>query len=201
MAALAAPLSPTPLSLILDHKSLQFVSPKCSFSPLLTSALESPTSHSSRRRSHNLGFPNAVPQKPTKSWRLCATGGIFSLSEAIPDAIPEEIVPTSDDGVSTVISGLLFVAFIGLSVLTIGIVYIAVTDFLQKREREKLRKKRLLRRRKMVRGGKLEPELEPGLGDLGRRWKKAMMIMMQLQQIENILQRFFWVWFRYICFH
>lgn len=120
MVALATPLSPTPLSLILDPKSLRFISPKCSFSPLLTSALESPTTHFSRR-SHNLRFPSAVPEKPTKSWRLCATGGIFSLSEAIPDAIPEEIIPTSDDGVSTVISGLVLVAFVGFSVLTIGV--------------------------------------------------------------------------------
>ncbi|KZV39500.1 hypothetical protein F511_28164 [Dorcoceras hygrometricum] len=122
MAALAASLS------------LQSISPKCSFSPLLASALESTATHSPRRRPHN--FPSAVPQKPTRSWRFPAAGGIFSLSEAIP----EETVPVSDDGVSTVISALLFAAFIGLSVLTVGVIYISVTDFLQKRERDKFEK-------------------------------------------------------------
>ncbi|XP_023532311.1 uncharacterized protein LOC111794502 [Cucurbita pepo subsp. pepo] len=52
----------------------------------------------------------------------------------------QEIASTGDDGVSTIISVLLFVAFIGLSVLTIGVIYIAVTDFLQKREKEKFEK-------------------------------------------------------------
>ncbi|MED6151443.1 hypothetical protein PIB30_082584 [Stylosanthes scabra] len=52
----------------------------------------------------------------------------------------KELVSTNDDGVSTVISALLFVAFIGLSLLTIGVIYLAVTDFLQKRETEKFEK-------------------------------------------------------------
>ncbi|KAG7035392.1 hypothetical protein SDJN02_02188, partial [Cucurbita argyrosperma subsp. argyrosperma] len=52
----------------------------------------------------------------------------------------QEIASTGDDGVSTIISVLLFVAFVGLSVLTIGVIYIAVTDFLQKREKEKFEK-------------------------------------------------------------
>ncbi|XP_073054788.1 uncharacterized protein [Primulina eburnea] len=173
MAALAAPLSPTPLSLILDHKSLQFISPKCSFSPLLTSALESPTNHSSRRRSHNLSFPNAVCQKPNKSWRLCATGGIFSLSEAIPDAIPEEIVPTSGDGVSTVVSGLLFVAFVGLTVLTIGIIYIAVTDFLQKREREKFEKEEAAQKKKNGKRRKIGVRARAGPRGFGQKMKEG----------------------------
>ncbi|XP_022148488.1 uncharacterized protein LOC111017113 [Momordica charantia] len=52
----------------------------------------------------------------------------------------QEITSSGDDGVSTIISALLFVAFIGLSILTIGVIYIAVTDFLQKREKEKFEK-------------------------------------------------------------
>lgn len=31
----------------------------------------------------------------------------------------------------------MFIAFIGLAILTIGVIYIAVTDILQKREKEK----------------------------------------------------------------
>lgn len=70
----------------------------------------------------------------------------------------------SDDGVSSVISALLFVAFIGLSILTLGVhalfrfvpsnsppphsgmafpvqvIYLGVTDFLQKREKDKFDK-------------------------------------------------------------
>lgn len=52
----------------------------------------------------------------------------------------QQIVSTSDEGVSTVISALLFVAFVALTILTIGVIYIAVTDFLQKREKEKFEK-------------------------------------------------------------
>ncbi|KAJ6777763.1 TRANSMEMBRANE PROTEIN [Salix koriyanagi] len=53
----------------------------------------------------------------------------------------QQIVSTSnDDGVGTIISVLLFVAFAALSILTIGIIYLGVTDFLQKRETEKLKK-------------------------------------------------------------
>ena len=82
------------------------------------------------------------------------------LSEANPPAeITEQIVSTaetteqivsstSDDGVSTIISALLFVAFVGLSILTIGVIYIAVTDFLQKREKEKFEKEEVAKKKK-----------------------------------------------------
>ncbi|XP_054813700.1 uncharacterized protein LOC129314321 [Prosopis cineraria] len=54
----------------------------------------------------------------------------------------QEIVSASDsdDGVSYVISALLFVAFFGLSILTLGVIYLGVTDFLQKREKDKFEK-------------------------------------------------------------
>ncbi|MED6119036.1 hypothetical protein PIB30_008259 [Stylosanthes scabra] len=61
-----------------------------------------------------------------------------SDSSAVDSA--KELVSSTDDGVSTVISALLFVAFVGLSLLTIGVIYLAVTDFLQKRETEKFEK-------------------------------------------------------------
>uniref|UniRef100_A0A0A0KFD7 Transmembrane protein n=1 Tax=Cucumis sativus TaxID=3659 RepID=A0A0A0KFD7_CUCSA len=61
----------------------------------------------------------------------------------------QEIVgSTNDDGVSTIISVLLFTAFIGLSILTIGVIYIGVTDFLQKREKEKFEKEEAGKKKK-----------------------------------------------------
>lgn len=45
-----------------------------------------------------------------------------------------------DELIATIIQTLLFSAFVVLTVLTIGVVYIAVTDFLQKREKDKFEK-------------------------------------------------------------
>lgn len=52
----------------------------------------------------------------------------------------EKLYKTGDEGVATVVSALFFFAFIGLSAITVGVVYLAVTDFLQKREKEKFEK-------------------------------------------------------------
>ncbi|XP_004987069.1 uncharacterized protein LOC101762863 [Setaria italica] len=50
-------------------------------------------------------------------------------------------VAADDDSVTaTVVSVLLTVAFVGLSILTLGVIYLAVQDFLQKREKEKFEK-------------------------------------------------------------
>nr|XP_043610589.1 uncharacterized protein LOC122582284 [Erigeron canadensis] len=77
---------------------------------------------------------------------------IFMLSEANPPEISDQIVSADNgDGVSIVISVLLSVAFVGLSVLTIGVIYIAVTDYLQKREKEKFEKEEAEKAKK---GGK-----------------------------------------------
>ncbi|CAN1150524.1 hypothetical protein LINPERHAP2_LOCUS17627 [Linum perenne] len=66
------------------------------------------------------------------------------------DTAQELVVP--DDGVGTIISTLLLIAFVILSVLTIGVIYIAVTDFLQKREGEKFKKEEEAKQKK--KGGK-----------------------------------------------
>ncbi|KAI4334551.1 hypothetical protein L6164_019230 [Bauhinia variegata] len=81
---------------------------------------------------------------------ISQTSNKFRRNRAAPeDVVPsaptlvetsQEIVSTTDDGVSAVISALLFVAFVGLSILTIGVIYLGVTDFLQKREKEKFEK-------------------------------------------------------------
>lgn len=72
------------------------------------------------------------------------------------ESAAEQIVSTTsggDDGVSNIISVLLFVAFVGLSILTIGVIYIGVTDFLQKREKEKFEKQEAENNKKK-KGGK-----------------------------------------------
>ncbi|XP_047318523.1 uncharacterized protein LOC124921867 [Impatiens glandulifera] len=76
----------------------------------------------------------------------------FRRISAVPeDSIPvqanpvektQEIVVSSGSGnvEATIIQTLLIIAFISLSILTIGVIYIGVTDFLQKREKEKFEK-------------------------------------------------------------
>ncbi|XP_009784038.1 uncharacterized protein [Nicotiana sylvestris] len=108
---------------------------------------------------HNLPLISST-NNIQNSWKISAISENFLLSEANPPAeITEQIVSTaetteqivsstSDDGVSTIISALLFVAFVGLSILTIGVIYIAVTDFLQKREKEKFEKEESAKKKK-----------------------------------------------------
>ncbi|KAK2642667.1 hypothetical protein Ddye_024430 [Dipteronia dyeriana] len=101
----------------------------------------------------SLGFHS----KRYKLWRRNATSGEVSPSESTPIDTSEQIVSsTSGDGgtASTVVSVLLFIAFVALSILTIGVVYIAVTDFLQKREREKFEKEEATKKKKKKKGGK-----------------------------------------------
>ncbi|CAI8592306.1 unnamed protein product [Vicia faba] len=70
----------------------------------------------------------------------------------------EQLVSTTDDGVSVIVSVLFFVAFIGLSVITVGVIYLAVTDFLIKREKDKFEKEeaksgKKKKKRKVIRAG------------------------------------------------
>uniref|UniRef100_A0A0E0CYM5 Uncharacterized protein n=1 Tax=Oryza meridionalis TaxID=40149 RepID=A0A0E0CYM5_9ORYZ len=61
-------------------------------------------------------------------------------------------VAADDDSVTaTVVSVLLTVAFVGLSILTIGVIYLSVTDFLQKREREKFEREEAERQKEEAR--------------------------------------------------
>ncbi|XP_058748841.1 uncharacterized protein LOC131621821 [Vicia villosa] len=80
-----------------------------------------------------------------------------TAEDAAVDAT-EQLVTTTDDGVSVVVSVLFFIAFIGLSVITIGVIYLAVTDFLTKREKEKFEKEeaksgKKKKKKKVVRAG------------------------------------------------
>lgn len=67
--------------------------------------------------------PHRITQKSTQLWRISSAseGEVVLPSEATPLENSQEIVSTSDDGVSTIISTLLLIAFIGLSILTIGV--------------------------------------------------------------------------------
>ncbi|CAO2825021.1 unnamed protein product [Amaranthus hypochondriacus] len=88
--------------------------------------------------------------KNPRNLRISATSS--EDAAVIPAETAQQIVDNAatsgNDITSTVISVLLFIAFVALSVLTIGVVYIAVTDFLQKREKEKFEKEEEAKKKK-----------------------------------------------------
>ncbi|MQL71001.1 hypothetical protein Taro_003312 [Colocasia esculenta] len=104
--------------------------------------------------SKGLLLPPSVSLKPLRLRTTAAAApGDAVPSEAIVENAQKVVPAAADDGVtSTVISSLLFIAFVGLSILTVGVIYIAVTDFLQKREREKFEKEEAAKKKK--KGGK-----------------------------------------------
>ncbi|KAL7113921.1 hypothetical protein ACP275_04G089100 [Erythranthe tilingii] len=159
--------SSAPLSLLFNPKSpLHLCAPQNSLSPRTFQSTQS-----SRRIPYYLNLPTAVRPKPPKSFKLAAINGNFSLSEAIPVEASQEIVSTTDDGVATVISVLLFIAFVGLSILTIGVVYIAVTDFLQKRERDKFEKEESAKKKKGGKKGRVRARAGPkGFGQKNQEY-------------------------------
>ncbi|CAA0838130.1 Unknown protein [Striga hermonthica] len=166
MAALSASFSSPPAILKKPepfHKARTSIYPPYGPLPTLRSSQTS-------RRSLYLYSPEAeVRPKTAKSWELSAKNGVFLLSETSPAEIPGEIVTTRDDGVSTVISALLFVAFVGLSILTIGVIYIAVADFLQKRESEKFEKEEASKKKRGGKKGKVRARARAGPRGFG--WK------------------------------
>ncbi|CAH9144112.1 unnamed protein product [Cuscuta epithymum] len=80
----------------------------------------------------------------------------------------QELASTAGDRVSSVISALLFAAFIGLSVLTVGVIYLAVTDFLRKRESDKFEKEEASKK-KSKRKGKIANRAKAGPRGFGQR--------------------------------
>ncbi|KAI3963161.1 hypothetical protein MKW92_003886 [Papaver armeniacum] len=89
--------------------------------------------------------------KNTQIWRISAANEDVAVSKQV-ETVQKIITSNEDTGVSTTISVLLFIAFVGLTILTIGVIYIAVTDFLTKREREKYEKNESEKKKK--KGGK-----------------------------------------------
>ncbi|XP_062172705.1 uncharacterized protein LOC133878200 [Alnus glutinosa] len=149
MATISLSLSPKPFLSINKPKPYCFLAPKKA-----TTSSERPS------LSHNL--LQRITHKSTQVWRVsAASGGEVVPSEAAPLESSQEIVSTSDDGVSNIISGLLLIAFIGLSVLTIGVIYIGVTDFLQKREREKFEKEEAANKKKTGKKKKVRARAGP----------------------------------------
>ncbi|KAH7542415.1 hypothetical protein FEM48_Zijuj02G0071000 [Ziziphus jujuba var. spinosa] len=145
MATTSISLSPPDFLSVPKPKSCLFLRPNNSYLPLA-----SPTTISSKR-TIILQYPiQRSRRKNIQIWRIYAIPDEAALpSEANPLENSQQIVSSSgDDGVNYFISILLFIAFIGLSILTVGvksmnfsnIIYIAVTDFLQKREKEKFEK-------------------------------------------------------------
>lgn len=99
---------------------------------------------------------------PAKKFRNFTTSATSSEDAAVIPA--EQIVSATssgDDGVSTVISILLFIAFVALSILTVGVIYIAVTDFLQKREKEKFEKEEEAKKKKGAKKAKVRARAGP----------------------------------------
>ncbi|WOL14913.1 hypothetical protein Cni_G23694 [Canna indica] len=91
--------------------------------------------------------------KSFRFWRVSAATGEALPPEAATVEKAQGIIPAAaaDTSTSTIVNALLFIAFIGLSILTIGVIYLAVQDFLQKREREKFEKEEAEKKKK---GGK-----------------------------------------------
>ncbi|XP_061337952.1 uncharacterized protein LOC133284857 [Gastrolobium bilobum] len=102
-----------------------------STSPIIIPSKKFILFHNPLQRNNRLGLIPLAAATPAED---------VLLSEAAAVDATEQLVSNTDGGVSTVISALLFVAFIGLSILTVGVIYLAVTDFLQKREKDKFEK-------------------------------------------------------------
>ncbi|KAF8010744.1 hypothetical protein BT93_J1403 [Corymbia citriodora subsp. variegata] len=131
------------------------------FSPLIGSAVSSPvasplSTSSQRTVKGGLSLRASERNPRARSWRLRA-----AAEDALESS--QQIVSSAggDDGVSTVVSVLLLIAFAGLSILTIGVIYIAVTDFLQKREREKFEKEEAGKKKKSGKKGRVRARAGP----------------------------------------
>ncbi|GLT77337.1 hypothetical protein SLA2020_489350 [Shorea laevis] len=113
-----------------SHHSLPFA-----FSLSLSAA------KSSRKSNHFHNPSRRNQEKKSELWRIHATSGeVVPPDSTLLEDSGEIVSASGDDGVATIISGLLFLAFVALSILTIGVIYLGVQDFLRKREREKFEK-------------------------------------------------------------
>ncbi|KAI4382391.1 hypothetical protein MLD38_008364 [Melastoma candidum] len=120
------------------------------------------------RHSSSVGL--SIPRKRGRSWRLSsAAEDALPLDAASVEGSSPEIISSGDEGASTIIQVLLFAAFVGLSILTIGVIYIAVTDFLQKREREKFEKEEAAKAKKGGKKGKVRARARAGPRGFGQK--------------------------------
>lgn len=117
MTTISSSLSPKPFLSIFKPESYCFLNTHNSSLPFT-----SPTAFSSKRANLSHHFPGRITRQRTQFWRVSAASGEEVLpTDATPLESSQDIVSTSDDGVSTIISALLFAALIGLSILTIGV--------------------------------------------------------------------------------
>ncbi|ERN07964.1 hypothetical protein AMTRI_Chr08g161940 [Amborella trichopoda] len=112
----------------------------------------------------NSSYPSHFLKKSVKGtqiWRTNAESGEALISTETQSSGAQEIVSSDENSGSFIISVLLLIAFVGLSILTIGVVYIAVTDLLQKREREKIEKEEAAKKKKDGKKGKVRAKTGP----------------------------------------
>ncbi|KAF2311880.1 hypothetical protein GH714_027110 [Hevea brasiliensis] len=82
-----------------------------------------------------------IHQRKTHVWRIYATPEEALPSDTTtPLESTQQMVSSIDDGTGSIIAALLFIAFVILSILTIGVIYLGVTDFLEKRKKDKFEK-------------------------------------------------------------
>nr|GMD17421.1 uncharacterized protein LOC109173579 [Ipomoea batatas] len=155
---LSPPSSPSPLPLLPPLQPLQ---PLAAFSSRLSLIfpVTSPSKLSSKRISHSR----------RNGGRISAFSENFLLSEADAVLNSPDIASTADGGTSSVISTLLLIAFVGLSVLTAGVVYISVTDYLQKRESDKFEKEEAAKKKKSGKKGKIVSRARAGPRGFGQK--------------------------------
>ncbi|KAK4376459.1 hypothetical protein RND71_002755 [Anisodus tanguticus] len=146
--------------------SFLVINPK---SPLLPPKNPSIQISSTRKFNHHIIH---VPHLPISS-KTIRNRRISAISENLDETTDQIVTSTGDSGVSTIIQTLLFVAFVGLSILTIGVIYIAVTDFLQKREKEKFEKEEAAKKKKSGRKGKIVARARGGPRGFGQKIEEA----------------------------
>ncbi|KAH8520332.1 hypothetical protein Peur_039183 [Populus x canadensis] len=107
-------------------------------------------------------YKQEIHRRSTQIWKIKATPEEVLPSDTTPlESTQQMLSTTNDDGVGNIISALLFVAFAALSILTIGIIYLGVTDFLQKRETDKLQKEEESKKKKRVKKRKVRARSGP----------------------------------------
>ncbi|KAM7259134.1 hypothetical protein ACFE04_014875 [Oxalis oulophora] len=113
--------------------------------------------HSLAPKTSTLNFHGTTRRSNNHTWSISAVTTDQVLQPDTTNAplenAQQQIVETvgsatGDSGEATIIQILLITAFAALSLLTIGVIYIGVTDFLQKREKDKFEKEEATKKKK-----------------------------------------------------
>ncbi|KAJ8750557.1 hypothetical protein K2173_015716 [Erythroxylum novogranatense] len=129
------------------------------------------TVHTNKTSTSTLHLPRLTFLSPstTPRWRVSASPEAAPPPESTPLESAQQVVSSGDDGFSTVVSALLFIAFVILTILTIGVIYLGVTDFLGKREREKFDKEQTAKQEKKKGGKKGKAGAKAGPRGFGQK--------------------------------